>query len=186
LNTATPVYLGEIDPDTPLPFSVTIPFTAPTSLATNSTTTSISTSNTSASNSTSTTRGAGRFGNFSNIFAGNGSTPGGFARGFNGSLASGASVSLQLTLSYKDGFSKNQGQSFSVRTAVKTASQLFGGGVSSTPQVSSGPDYLTYLAYGVVAAVAVTLVAGALLLRRYRARRLANLPQEERGEPTVI
>jgi len=184
LNTATPVYLGEIDPNTPLPFSVTIPFTAPTSLATTSTTST--STNTSASNSTSVSRGAGRFGNFSNIFAGNGSIPGGFAGAINGSRASAASVNLQLMLSYKDGFSKNQAQSFSVRTAVKAASQLFGGSVSSTPQVSSGPDYLTYLAYGVVAAVAVTLVAGALMLRRYRARRLANLPEQERGEPAVI
>ena len=28
-TSATPVYLGEIDPNTPLPFSVTIPFVAP-------------------------------------------------------------------------------------------------------------------------------------------------------------
>ncbi len=181
VNSATPVYIGEIDPNSPIPFSVTIPFTAPASVATSGS------SNTTTSRSFSRSFNSSRTisGNFT--LPGNFSIPGGFAGfGNRSSSAAGTSVDIALGLSFKDSFGNNRVQAFTVPTTVKTASQLFGGSVSTTRQVSSGPDYLTYLAYGVVAAVAVTLVGGALVLRRYRARRLANLPEHEREEPTVI
>ena len=84
-----------------------------------------------------------------------------------------------LTLSYKDGFSANQVYSFSIPTTVKTASQLVGnGGTVTTTTQTASVDYTSYVAYGVVAAVAATIVAGGFLLRRYRSKRLANVPQE--------
>ena len=182
VNFATPVYIGEIDPNSPVPFSVTIPFTAPASVATSGSSTTTSRSFSRSFNSSRTTSG-----NFT--LPANFSVPGGFA-GFGGlgnrSSGGGASVDIAISLTFKDSFGNNKVQAFTVPTTEKTASQLFGGGVSTTTQVSSGPDYLTYLAYGVVAAVAVVLVAGALMLRRYRARRLPNLPGQEREEPAVI
>jgi hypothetical protein len=180
-NTATPVYLGEIDPNTPLPFSVTIPFAAPTA---NATTTAPKTANsTSSSVSTSVTSRAfpGRAGNFTR----NGSSPAGFP-GFFNRTASAGSVTIAIALSFKDGFSKTQLQSFTVPTTVKSASQLASGRTPTTQGASSGVSELTYIAYGVVAAVGATVVVGAFMLRRYRAKKFANLPAEQRGEQSVI
>ncbi len=189
VNTATPVYMGEIDPNTPLPFSVTIPFTAPTTLtATNSTTTLNSTSASTASTTRSVN--SSRTGSFTNVFSRNGSLVSGFAGGIaGGRAASGANGTtlIVVTLTYKDGFSNNQAQSFTVPTTVKTASQLSGGGGTFTaPKATSTTSYLTYIAYGVVGAVVVILVVGAVLLRRYRGKRLADMPQQDAGEKSVI
>jgi len=193
LNVGTPVYIGEIDPNTPLPFSVTIPFVAPTTLATPNSTTSIS----STSTTTNTSRTAitsrtftGPF-SFSGSFTRNGSVISGFPGGFGGrgaaAGANGSSVNLVLSLNYMDSFDNNLAHAFTVPTTLKTASQLaVGGGTRVTTAVSSGPDLTTYIAYGVLAAICVVLVAGAVLLRRYRAKRLANMPLLESGEKSVI
>jgi len=96
-------------------------------------------------------------------------------------------VNLVLSLNYMDSFDNNLAHAFTVPTTLKTASQLaVGGGTRVTTAVSSGPDLTTYIAYGVLAAICVVLVAGAVLLRRYRAKRLANMPLLESGEKSVI
>jgi hypothetical protein len=69
---------------------------------------------------------------------------------------------------------------------VKSASQLSANRPLTTQGSSSGGSDLVDLAYGVVAAVGATLVVGAFMLRRYRAKRFANLPEEQRGERSVI
>jgi len=89
-------------------------------------------------------------------------------------------------LSFKDSFSKTQAQSFNVPTTVKSASQLSAGRTLTTQGNSSGEPELTYLAYGVVAAMGASLVVGAFMLRRYRAKRFASLPSEQKGEQSVI
>jgi hypothetical protein len=183
VNSATPVYLGEIDPNTPLPFSVTIPFTAPTTIST-------TTANTTGfANSTSVTR-TSRSGNFSRGFPGNFSLPGGFA-GFNGSrgaagAGAGTSANIAISLTFKDNFGGNRVQAFTVPTTVKTASQLSTGLPTTTSGSSSTNTELKYIAYGVVVVVVVTLVVGAFMTRRYRARRLASIPLDQRGEQSVI
>jgi hypothetical protein len=180
VNSATPVYLGEIDPNTPLPFSVTIPFVAPTALSTTTTAGS--------ANSTSVTR-TSRSGNFSRGFPGNFSIPGGFAgfgNGSRGAAGAGTSADIAISLTFKDNFGGNRVQAFTVPATVKTASQLSAGLPTTTSGSSSGNTELKYIAYGVVAAVAVTLVVGAFMTRRYRARRLASIPPDQRGEQSVI
>jgi len=178
-NVATPVYLGEIDPNTPMPFSVTIPFAAPT----NSTTAPKASNSSTAT--TSTTSSAVTFTFGSRTVTGNpGSFPGGL-RGLNGSGAAEGSANIAITLSFKDSFSKSQVQSFTVPTTVRSASQLLSG--QTTPRTSSSSNSeLTDIAYGIVAALAGTLVVGAFMLRRYRAKRMASLPAEGRGEQAVI
>ena len=188
VNVGTPVYMGEIDPNTPLPFSVTIPYIAPTTTTT-TTSTGINSSGTvnsttTVSNSAVTSRTlTGSFSRNSSFFTGG---PGTFG-GSRASSGANGSVSIVLTLSYKDGFSANQVYAFTVPTAIKTVSQLVGGGGTvTTTKTTSSVDYTTYIAYGVVAAVAVTFVAGAFLLRRYRSKRLANMPHEDIEEKSVI
>ena len=45
---------------------------------------------------------------------------------------------------------------------------------------------LVCAALGVILALVAVLVAGSFMLRRYRSRRLANLPPDQRGEQSVI
>jgi hypothetical protein len=186
VNTASPVYLGEIDPNTPLPFSVTIPFTAPTAISTTSASTTTNSGSASA-NSSSVSRSS-RSGNFSRTFPGNFSLPGGFSGFGNGSrgAAAGAAVNIAISLSFKDTFGNSRVQPFTVPTTVKTASQLSTGLPTSVSSSSSGNTGLKYIAYGVVAVVAATLVIGAFMTRRYRAKRLASIPPDQRGEQSVI
>ena len=199
LNVGTAVYMGEIDPNSPAPFSVTIPYiattgstttTSTTSAASNltgtgSSTTSVSSSTTSASVSVSTSR------TFTGSFSRNGTFVTGGPGTFGGtrpSTGANGSASIVLSLNYKDGFSANQVYTFSVPTTVKTASQLVGGGgaITTTTKTTTSVDYTSYVAYGVVAAIVVIFVAGAFLLRRYRSKRLANMPQQDFEEKSVI
>jgi hypothetical protein len=196
LNTATPVYLGEIDPNTPLPFSVTIPFTAPatlTSTSTSATSTRAGTSTTSASSSSSAFPGNFNrtlIGNTSRTFSRNGSFPaGGFPGGFlNGTrgAGSGTSANIAISLTFKDTFGDNKVQAFTVPTTVKTAAELSGGLGTTTSTASSSNAELKDIAYGVVAVVAATLIVGAFMTRRYRSKRRASLPSDQRGEQSVI
>lgn len=194
VSTATPVYLGEIDPNSPVPFSVTIPFTAPTSISTATTTAA---SGASSSFSTTFTFSGSRSFNFTRTVSGSStfSFPGvvsgsrSFA-GFPGlggaNSSSSASVNIAISLSFKDTFGNNRVQAFTVPTTVKTASQLGAGSTAvSTSSGTSSAD-MQYVAYAVVAAVVVVLVVGAVLARRYRERKLASLPPEQRGEQSVI
>ena len=186
LSRATAVYLGQIDPNTPLPFSVTIPFAAP---ATISTTTTTAASGSASASSTSVSRSVSRSFNSSRTIPGNFTFPGGFGGFGNGSRAAagaGASVSIAISLTFKDSFGNNKVQAFTVPTTVKTASQLSSGLPTGTSTTSSGNQGLKYLAYGVVAAVAAALVVGGFMARRYRAKRLAAVPQDQRGEQSVI
>jgi hypothetical protein len=198
VNSATPVYMGEIDPDTPLPFSVTIPFTAPvtvTTTTTSSTSANGSSSATSTSTTTSTVTGSRSFtgfaGGFNRTTLGNGTLTGfpGLLTGtlgIAGSTGAGAAT-IALTLSYKDTFGNVKTQGFSVATTIKTASQLGDGSATTfSTGKTSGNDDLTDIAYGVVALVAATFVVGALMLRRYRKNKFASMPQESRGEQSVI
>jgi hypothetical protein len=179
VNTATPVYLGEIDPNTPLPFSVTIPFIAPATVtAPNGTLTTNSTS-----------RSFSRSFNASRTISGNFSFPGGFGGlgGFgNRSAASGTAVNIALSLTYKDTFGDNHVQAFTVPTTVKTASELSGGLTTTVSSSSSSNSELKDIAYGVVVVVVVVLVVGTFMARRYRARKLASIPADQRGEQSVI
>ena len=193
LGIATPVYLGEIDPNTPLPFSVTIPFTAPAALTptTNSSTTSGAASSSGSSSSFTRTftgpvsgignitRTGSRIGNFSAGF------PGRFNTTVGAGGASGA-ASIVLSLSYKDTFGKAQNQPFTLATTVKSASQLLGGATTTANTTSSSQTLLVDIAYGVVAAVVATLVVGSFLLRRHRAKEWNKLPDEMKGERSVI
>ena len=188
VNSATPVYLGEIDPNTPLPFSVTIPFTAPTTIATSTTASAASGSSTTTSRSS-----FSRSFNFSRTISGNFTLPGNFSvpGGFAGfgnrtSAGAGTSVDIAISLSFKDSFGNNKVQAFTVPTTVKTASQLGTGLPTTVSSSSSSDDQLKDIAYGVVAVVAATVVIGGFMARRYRARRLASLPPEQRGEQSVI
>jgi len=208
ISTATAVYMGEIDPNTPLPFSVTIPFAAPaatTTTTTSATTTSnpsatsasaVSTTSTT-SNASTTTRtpitsrsfSGGGSGNFTRVFSGNGSFPTGFPIVTNGTqpgAVSAGPATIALTLSYKDTFGKTQAQSFGVATTVKSASQLSSGAPTTVSTTTSSNTELIDVAYGVVVAVVATLLVGAVMLRRYRAKRIASLPPEHRGEQSVI
>jgi len=203
LNTATPVYLGEIDPNTPLPFSVTIPFTAPTTLTTStststatsstvSATTSGASTSTSSSATSSVSRSFSRVANFTRTFSGNFSFPGGFpglgnvTRSGAGGAAEAGSATIALTLNYKNTFGSNQAQAFPVSTTVKTASQLAGGAPTTIATSTSGNSELVDIAYGVVAALAATLVVGAVMVRRHRAKKIASIPPDQRGEQSVI
>jgi hypothetical protein len=121
----------------------------------------------------------GRLGNFSGGFPG-------LFNGTRGGAASTGSATIAITLNFKDSFSRNQLQAFTVPATVKTASQLSGGQTSNLQSGSSDSAELTYIAYAVVAAVAATFVVGAFMLRRYRAKRFASLPPESRGEQSVI
>ncbi|MDA4122194.1 MAG: NEW3 domain-containing protein [Thaumarchaeota archaeon] len=182
VSSATPVYLGEIDPNTPLPFSVTIPFTAPATVATSTVSGSANTSSRSFSRSFNSSRTIS--GNFT--FPGNFTIPGGFGGfGNRSSAGAGASVDIAISLSFKDNFGNGKVQAFTVPTTVKTASQL-SGGVATTVSSSSSDTQLKDIAYGVVAVVAATLVVGGFMARRYRAKRLASLPPDQRGEQSVI
>jgi len=185
LNTATPSYLGEIDPNTPLPFSVTIPFAAPTANATTivqKNANSTSSGSRAITTSTASRTFPGRAGNFTR----NGSLPGGFRGIFNATRGGTASANLTIALTFKDGFSNNQLRSFTVPATVKSASELSSSRNLTSQGSSSGGSELTDVAYGVVAAVGATVVVGAFMLRRYRARRMAGLPPEQRGEQSVI
>ncbi len=195
IDVASPVYLGEIDPNTPLPFSVTIPFPAPTtSNAAAATTTASATTRTetSATGVTTTTSAGTRTFTFGSrtITGGagnfrNGSFPGGVPGLANGTRAAAGSANIAITLNYKDTFSRNQAQAFTVPTTVRTASEL-SAGQTVLRASSSGPSELTYIAYGVVAALVLTLVVGAFMVRRQRAKRMASIPADQRGEQAVI
>lgn len=191
-GSATPVYLGEIDPNTPLPFSVTIPFTAPATLTTSTTTAVVGNGSGRVllnQSSTSASRSASRSFNFTRIPGGNFSLPpGGFPGAFNRSSSgsSGNTVDIALSLSYKDTFGSTKLQAFTVPTTVKSASQLAGSGPTTFSTSPSGGAGLRVVAYGVVVVLAVALVGGALMLRRHRARAFARLPPEGRGDESVF
>jgi uncharacterized membrane protein len=183
-NAATPAYIGEIDPNTPVPFSVTVPFAAPAAVGNSSGTASITFS-----------RGS-RSGVFGFPGAGNLTRTGNFSlpAGFNGTLfgrnstspASGVAI-ITLTLSYKDSFGSDQTQRFPVSTTILPASALTSGsGFQTGSTGSSKSSELTDIAYGVVGVIAASLIVGTLMLRRYRGRRLASLPTESRGDRSVI
>ena len=204
VNAATPVYIGEIDPNTPLPFSVTIPFIAPTTTSTTTATNTTTTATTSSSSSTGTGSLAstsvtgtatgsrsftGTGGTFTGTFSRNGSFPGEFPGITNGTrpgAVTAGSTSIAITLSFKDSFGTNRVQPFSVPTTVRTASQLSGGQTTAVTTTTSNAAELTDIAYGVVGAVAATFVVGAFMLRRHRAKKFASLPPESRGEQSVI
>jgi uncharacterized membrane protein len=192
LNTATAIYMGEIDPNTPLPFSVTIPFTAPAALSTTTTaSTSLANGTTRTISGSSASTTFNRSAISSRVFSGGagGNFSGGFPGLINGSRSGGpsaGSVNIAITLTYKDSFSKSQLQAFTVPATVKTASQLSGGPTTTVGTTSSNSGELRYVAYGVVIAVLAVLVGGAFMLRRYRAKRFASLPPEHRGEQSVI
>lgn len=184
---ATPVYLGEIDPNTPLPFSITIPFVAPATLATSSTTATASHSG----STTTSTRTFSRSGNFTRI--GNFTLPANFSfpAGFGGvgnftRGATGSSVTIALSLTYMDTFGKSHIKAFTVPATVETQSELSGGDTTPVSTGSSSSSELKDIAYGVVAAVVVVLLVGAFMARRYRVKRLASLPQEQKAEQSVI
>lgn len=202
-SAATPVYLGEIDPNTPLPFSVTIPFRAPatitTSTATATTTGSATTVTFSSSPSFTFTRSSGAAsagaGSVSRTFTGSFSVSGfpgagnvtrGFPGGFGNSTSTGASATIALDLTYKDTFGNNQAMTFNLPTTVKTAGQLTTGVATTLSSGSSTDTELKMVAYATVGAVILVLVAGAFMLRRYRTKRLASLPPDQRGEASVI
>jgi hypothetical protein len=199
VNTATAVYLGQIDPNTPLPFSVTIPFTAPaTTTATTATTATNSTIGATSGSSTSTsvtrTSSASRSsigpgGNFTRTFSVNNTFPGGFPGITNGTRSGAVSAgpaTIAITLSFKDSFGTTRVQPFTIPTTVRSASQLSGGLTTTVQTTSSSNSELIDIAYGVVAAVAATLVVGAFMLRSHRAKKFASLPPENRGEQSVI
>ncbi len=197
-NVGTAVYIGEVDPNTPAPFSVTIPYIAATASTTTTTSTTSAASSlngtgfsTTASSSTSSTFiSVSTSRTLTGSFSRNSSfVPGGAGTFGVGRTSTGAnaSASIVLTLNYKDGFSANQVFAFTVPTTVKTASQLVGaGGTVTTTKTTTSVDYTTYVAYGAVAAVAVTIVVGGFLMRRYRSKRFANMPQQDIEEKSVI
>ena len=185
-STATAVYIGEIDPNTPTPFSITIPFTAPATLNTTSSTATTSRTNSSTTSATFTLSRTGTVSR-SFTFGGGAGGAGGFP-GFNitrGSTAAG-SATIVVTLTYKDSFSRDQVTPFTVPTTIKTLGQLSNGQTTTFSTGSTGTSEDQYIAYGVVAAVVVVLVVGALMVRRHRARAFANLTPEQRGEQSVI
>jgi len=205
VNTATPVYVGEIDPNTPLPFSVTIPFTAPAATTTTTTTGTGSGSSTATSSTTSSASvatasttitasrsfsfgGGGFAGNFTRTFAGNGTVPVGIPGTTNATRAtiSAGAATISLTLTYKDTFGTSQLQSFPVATTIRSASQLSGGAITTVTTAPSSNGELKDIAYGVVAVVLATLVVGAFMLRRHRSKKIASLPPEQRGDQSVI
>ncbi|MDG6967755.1 MAG: hypothetical protein JRN03_08530 [Nitrososphaerota archaeon] len=174
-SSATPSYLGEIDPNTPLPFSVTIPFTAP-----------LLSSQGNASSSATTTFSRSRSGAFPGL-GGNFSFPAGFNGTFFGrnSTAAGTAATITLSLSFKNTFGNLLDQSFPVQTTIESASQLSTGtGLTSLSGASGGSPDLKYAAYGMVVIIVASLVVGAVMLRRHRG--LAGLPQEARGDQSVI
>lgn len=100
--------------------------------------------------------------------------------------ASGASVNIAITLTYMDTFGKTHVQAFTVPTTVRTASELSASIAPTVSSSSSSNTELKDIAYGVVAAVVVVLLVGAFMARRYRARKLASIPAEQREEQSVI
>jgi preprotein translocase subunit SecD len=56
----------------------------------------------------------------------------------------------------------------------------------ATAGTSSTSPELADIAYGVVAAIGATLVVGAFMLRRYRTKRFASMPAQDKGEQSVI
>jgi len=96
-------------------------------------------------------------------------------------------ATISLTLTYKDTFGTSQLQSFPVATTIRSTSQLSGGGGVTTVSIASSSNgELTDIAYTVVGVVLATLVVGAFMVRRYRAKAIASLPPEHRGEQSVI
>ncbi|MGH9917428.1 MAG: hypothetical protein ACRD6W_00935, partial [Nitrososphaerales archaeon] len=61
-----------------------------------------------------------------------------------------------------------------------------GGSTTGVSKDSTSTSELQYVAYGVVAVVAAVLVVGGFMARRYRTKRLASVPQEQRAEQSVI
>ena len=193
ISTATAVYIGEIDPNTPLPFSVTIPFAAPASLNTTTVTATTLTTSASASSGSLTSTSFSRTSTISRSFTLGGGGAGNFPGGFPGvgnltrpGAANPGAANIAITLTFKDSFSKGQLQAFTIPTTVRTAGQLSSGQTTAVQTTSSGGKELRYVAYGVVAAIAAAFVLGALMLRRHRAKKFASLPPEIRGEQSVI
>lgn len=188
-NAATPVYVGEIDPNTPVPFSITIPYLAPT----NSTTTAPASRNGTANTATITSR-TFVIGNKTTVVGGpgnprNGSFPGGFPRAFNSTRSAGGAAgtaNIAIALTFKDSFSKNQAQSFTVPTTIRSASELAARSFASTGNSSANGPMLTDVAYGVIGAIAATVIVGAVMLKRHRTKKMASLPPDQRGEQAVI
>lgn len=106
-------YVGEVDPNTPIPFSVTISYVP--------------------------------------------------------QAASVPKANLTVSISYTDSLGQSGRYLESLPTALKSAGQLLQSQSSGSTTSSSGTDSLTYLEYGVVAALAVVVLIGFVYIRRNRA-----------------
>ncbi|HME18443.1 MAG TPA: CARDB domain-containing protein [Nitrososphaerales archaeon] len=106
-------YVGEVDPNTPIPFSVTMNYVP--------------------------------------------------------QAAPNLKANITITVSYTDSLGLTGKYMISLPTTLKSAGQLLQSQGSSSSSSSSGSDSLTYLEYGVVAALVVVAVVGAVYIRRNRA-----------------
>jgi hypothetical protein len=108
-----PDYVGEVDPNTPIPFSVTIGYSPQ-------------------------------------------STPN-------------QKANVTVAVSYTDSLGQSGKYLIVLPTTLRSASQLLQGQGSGTTVSSSGADSLTYLEYGVVAALVAVALVGVVYIRRNRA-----------------
>jgi hypothetical protein len=106
-------YVGEVDPNTPIPFSVTISYVP--------------------------------------------------------QAAPNLKANITIGVSYTDSLGLTGKYLVSLPTTLKSAGQLLQSQGSSSTSSSSGSDSLTYLEYGVVAALVVVAIVGAVYIRRNRA-----------------
>ncbi|HYC12426.1 MAG TPA: hypothetical protein VEC02_07215 [Nitrososphaerales archaeon] len=113
-GSSQPDYLGEVDPNTPLPFSVTINYTP--------------------------------------------------------KATANLPANITVNISYQDSLGLAGQQLSKVPTTLESAEQLLQSQVStSSSSSSSGSSALTYLEYGVIAALVVVALVGAIYIRRNRA-----------------
>ena len=125
-SNATDYYVGEIDPNTPTSFTITIPLSAPSSART---------------------------------------------------------AVILLGVEYKDSFGANQTFATTSPVSLQSALQLSAGQASTVTQTSSGGDLVTLVSLGVIAAIVIVGLVGAVMVRR---RRAAMSPVGERKEQKVI
>jgi len=111
-DTSAQDYVGEVDPNTPIPFSVTIAYTP---------------------------------------------------------QANPSRANITVVVSYTDSLGQSARFTTTVPTTLKSAGQLFQSQGTGSTTTSSGTDSFTYLEYGVVAALVLVAVIGAVLVRRNRA-----------------
>jgi len=117
-DTSAQDYVGEVDPNTPIPFSVTIAY-APQATAV-------------------------------------------------------PKANLTVSVSYTDSLGQSGRYLVNLPATLKSAGQLLQSQSSGSTTSSSGTDSLTYLEYGVVAALAVVVLVGVLYVRRNRAAPLGG------------